>query len=46
MNLIVIRLNNFYYLTKHPSAGVRAVGQSHRQQQHQSSLHNRTLFKH
>jgi len=44
MNFIVIRQNRVYYLTKHSSVAVRAMEQSHHQQQHQSSLRNRTLL--
>jgi len=44
MNFTVIRQNSVYYLTKRSSIAVRAVEQSHRQQQHQSSLRNRTLL--
>ena len=41
---IKVRQNSMYYLTKRSSVAVRAVEQSQRQQQHQSSLQNRTLL--
>jgi len=44
MNFTVIRQNRIYYLTKRSSIAVRALEQSHSQQQHQSSPRNRTLL--
>ena len=44
MNFTVIRQNSVYYLTKRSSTAVPALERSYRQQQHQSSLRNRTLL--